>query len=505
MAVVSRLLASRADTRPDSAAFIAGADGRVLTWSALARHAGQWRETAGRRGLPHRARIGLYVDDPLAFTAGYLGVLAAGLTAVPLDPRLTASELATSLARLRVDVLATDRPDAMAPDTAIQAWALGDSGPIPVHNATTSAYPSDGAAIRPAVLLASSGTTGAPKGIPLSEWQLTHAARRVAAHHGFGPRERGYTPLPLFHVNAQVMGLLANLVSGASLVIDRRFDVTAYWERVERWQPTWLNAVPAILASLADAPPPPERLARRIRFSRSASAPLPVHTLRRYVEHTGIGVLETYGMTEAAGQITANPVDATRRRIGSVGLPVGIGLSVLGPDGRPLSPGVEGMVALRGRQVVDHYLDLSGDVPERARPARDHTGWLPTGDLGFLDDAGFVHLVGRADDVINRGGEKIHPLEIEGVLLTHPAVRSAAVVAAPHERLGQVSAAFVTAQPGAHTGELAAELHRLCERELARYKRPATIEVTAQLPTGPTGKVLRRALRAELATAGGPR
>jgi acyl-CoA synthetase (AMP-forming)/AMP-acid ligase II len=306
-------------------------------------------------------------------------------------------------------------------------------------------------------------------------------------------------------VNAQVMGLLANLVSGSSLVIDRRFDVNAYWQRVEQWRPTWLNAVPAILASLGTAPAPSEDVVRRIRFARSASAPLPEHTLRQFTEHTGVGVLETYGMTEAAGQITANPVDADERRIGSVGLPVGVGLAVIGPDGRPLQPGQEGMVALRGRQIVSHYLDLSAEVAERTRPARDANGWLPTGDLGYRDDAGFVHLVGRADDVINRGGEKIHPLEIENVLLGHPAVRSAAVVGAPHDRLGQVAVAFVTAQPGGSAEDLARDLHELCGRQLTRYKRPTTIEVTAELPTGPTGKVLRRALRAELATAGGGR
>jgi acyl-CoA synthetase (AMP-forming)/AMP-acid ligase II len=503
MAVVSRLLTARAQERPASEAFVAGADGRSLTWSELASHAALWRAAGRATALPRRARIGLVAADPLAFTAAYLGVLAAGLTAVPLDPRLTESELSNSISRLRVDVVATDEPDAFGYGTEL--WSLTELGPIPVRPANSSARPSDGAALRPAVLLASSGTTGTPKGIPLSEWQLMHAARRVARHHGFGPDQRGYTPLPLFHVNAQVMGLLANVVSGASLVVDRRFDVKAYWDRVEQWRPTWLNAVPAILASLAAAPAPGEDVVRGIRFARSASAPLPEHTLRAFTEHTGIGVLETYGMTEAAGQITANPIEPAERRIGSVGLPVGIGLSVLGHDGRPAAPGQEGMVALRGRQVVSHYLDLSADVPERTRSARDARGWLLTGDLGVRDEAGFVRLAGRADDVINRGGEKIHPLEIENVLLGHPAVRSAAVVGAPHERLGQVAVAFVTAHPGARAEDLARDLRELCERALTRYKRPTTIEVTAELPTGPTGKVLRRALRAELATAGGPR
>jgi acyl-CoA synthetase (AMP-forming)/AMP-acid ligase II len=348
------------------------------------------------------------------------------------------------------------------------------------------------------VLLTSSGTTGRPKGIGLSEWQLLHAARRVARHHRFGPGERGYNPLPLFHVNAQVMGLLATLVSGASLVLDRRFEPDAYWDRVARWSPTWLNTVPAVLAALATRPAPPEAVAARIRFARSASAPLPAAAQRAFTGATGVRVLETYGMTEAAGQITANPLDPAARREGSVGVPVGVGLAVLGPGGRPAGPGELGMVALRGRQVAARYLDAGDDGTERERPARDESGWLPTGDLGCRDEDGFVYLSGRADDVINRGGEKIFPQEVENVLLAHPAVRSAAVVAAPHDRLGQVPVALVTVDPD-HGGELVAALHALCARRLARYKRPAGIEIAAALPTGPTGKVLRRRVREELA------
>ncbi|HEX3786353.1 MAG TPA: AMP-binding protein [Pseudonocardiaceae bacterium] len=499
MAVVSELLTVRASERPEVAAFIVGADGRRLSWRALADYAERFAALAARRDLPPHSRIGLVIDDPLVFTAVYLSTLATNLTAVPIDPRLTPAELTASLIRLRVDVLATD---SARPPAESETWTVDTHGPALVR--AERLRPSAQAALRPAVLLASSGTTGAPKGIPLSEWQLLDAARRVAAHHGFGPAERGYTPLPLFHVNAQVMGLLATVVSGGSLVLDRRFDPETYWSVVETWSPTWLNTVPAILASLLGRPAPDERLTRRIRFARSASAPLPESTLRRFVEHTGISVLETYGMTEAAGQITANPLDPTERRIGSVGLPVGIELTVLGADDRPVEPGVEGVVALRGPQVVSHYLDLACDGPERTRPALDDAGWLRTGDLGQQDAAGFVRLAGRADDVINRGGEKIHPQEVENVLLAHPSVRSAAVVAAPHERLGQVAVAFVTARPDA-AEDLAAALHHLCEQQLTRYKRPTQIEIIAALPTGPTGKVLRRALRADLAAAGGPR
>lgn len=478
---VAALIGRQAGHSPDVAAYICGADGRAITWHGLARAVGETGRLAEE--LPSGARIGIAVRDPLAFTALYLGALAAGRTAVPLDPRLTPDELQETTDRLFVDVLATDGNHDVP---GLERWDATPAGPYRVRKRTTDARRST--AMRPAVLLTSSGTSGTPKGIGLSRYQLLHAARRVARHHRFGPGERGYNPLPLFHVNAQVMGLLATLVSGASLVLDRRFDADTYWATVEEWQPTWLNAVPAVLAALTTQPAP--KGAEKVRFARSASAPLP-HTIREaFTAHTGIGVLETYGMTEAAGQITANPLDPAERRPGSVGLPVGVGLAVLDAHGRVA---VEGEVALRGRQVTASYLKNEGGREQR-RPARDDNGWLRTGDLGSVDADGFVRLAGRADDVINRGGEKIFPQDLENVLLTHPAVRSAAVVAQPHDRLGQVPVAFVTARAGGSPG-LESELRALCVQRLARHKRPVSIEVTDALPTGPTGKILRRNLR----------
>ena len=477
---LSGLLSQRAEERPEAVAFRHAADGRALHWRAVAAHAQRWQRLVRAGEIAARGRVGLVIGGPLEFTAAYLGCLSAGLTAAPIDPRLTPTELTTTLARLRVDVVATDDPDNAARE--LSAYRVGFDGPQRLWS--TAARPSDAAALRPAVLLTSSGTTGRPKGIPLSEAQLLHAARRVARHHAFSPGERGYTPLPLFHVNAQVMGLLATVVSGASLVIDRRFDAGDYWARVAEWRPTGLNTVPTILDSLARQPAPE---IPGIRFARSASAPLPPTTSVRFTEQTGIGVLETYGMSEAAGQITANPLDPALRRVGSVGLPVEVDLE-LAEDRE---------VLLRGSQIISQYLELDENGPERTRPARTESGWLRTGDIGSVDDAGFLRLAGRADDVINRGGEKIYPQEIESVLLAHPDVATVAVVGAPHDRLGQVPAAFVTVRPEAAT-VLADSLHAWCADRLTRYKRPSVIEVTDALPVGPTGKILRRALAAAL-------
>jgi acyl-CoA synthetase (AMP-forming)/AMP-acid ligase II len=239
-----------------------------------------------------------------------------------------------------------------------------------------------------------------------------------------------------------------------------------------------------------DAPDPGAAVARRIRFVRSASAPLAPAVRERFEARFGIGVLETYGMTEAASQITANPLRAAERRPGSVGRPVGVELRIVeagadGPDRRPLPVGHVGEVEIRGPSV------------SAASPG----GWLATADLGRLDEDGFLYLAGRSDDVINRGGEKVYPGEVERVLLSDPRVVAAAVVARPDPIVGEEPVAFVVVAgtvDGPPPDDVAADLSRRCEAALSRFKVPAQITVADTLPAGPTGKVRRAALRHSL-------
>lgn len=488
------MLGRRAAEQPERSAFIDGFDGRRLRWGDLGAHAQHWRRLVRERGLEPRSRVGLVADDPLAFAAAYLSCLGAGIPVVPVSPHLAGPELATIVAEAHLDVLAAADPEALCLDADVETWAIGLDGPAPRARPRAWRRRAAASAPPPAVLLRSSGTTGAAKGIPLSLGQLLDAAGRVVRHHRLTAADRGHTALPLVHVNAQVVGLLSTLLGGGSLVIEGRFDRAGYWERVAEWAPTWLNAVPAILGALAEMPAPPGRVAAGIRFARSASAALPPTTLAAFERRAGVGVLESYGMTEAAGQICANPLDEAGRRPASVGPPVGIDLDITGPERGPAAPGEVGEVTLGGPQVVRRYL-VSAGGDERSRSARDRSGRLPTGDLAFRDDEGHVHLVGRIDDVINRGGEKLYPVEVENVLLAHPGVAAAAVVAAPHERLGSVPVAFVATRPGVPADRLTNELRRLCADLLSPHKRPAEIRIGAALPVGPTGKVLRRRLR----------
>jgi len=487
---VASLIKARAARDEHRVLFTEGATGRVLTAGDLDRTAAAWRAVADSVG---DARVGLAVADPLDMVSAYLGALASGVTIAPLDPHATTAEYSSRFAALGISALITDCPEAAAASAAsgCDLWRTGHTAPVQLVARHRGERPSGG---RAALVMASSGTTGAAKTIPLTEANLLATARQVSSHLGLTTEERGYSPLPLFHINALVVGVLASIHSGASLVVDRRFSARTYWATVAEQHVTWLNVVPGIVSILADpATPPPATAMVGVRLARSASAPLAVITLERFEQRTGIPVVETYGMTEAASQITANPIGA--RRPGSVGLPAGLSVQVTAGDGEPVPTGTVGMVAISGESVVEEYWSTTDDdFPPR--PAIDSHGWLATGDLGHFDDEGYLYLDGRADDVINRSGEKIHPREIEEVLLREPGVMAASVVGRPHPVYGEEPVAFVVpASELDDAWDLPARLEARCEQFLGRRKQPAEFILMTSLPVGPTGKVRREDLR----------
>lgn len=499
---VRDLLALRSCTNPAQPAFVSAEDGRQLTYCGLAILTREWDAALATAGLPDEGRVGLWIEEPLDFIAVYISCLAAGLAVVPLNPGAPLDEVERSARRLRLDLLVTDKPE--RPEAA-SVWQIrAGSPPIGTGRGRGSrlACPAGSSS----VLLLTSGSTGDPKVVPLREWDLLHRAQLVAAHHRLGPEDRGYSPLPLCHINAQVTGVLATLVASSTLVIERRFRRTGFWERMEAEQVTWINAVPAILAILAAGPSPDRVTAQRIRFARSASAPLPEAVLERFQQRCGVRVLETYGMTEAAGQITANPLDPEQRRSGSAGLPVGVRLRVVGQGGCQVPPGTCGSVEIRGAGVVRHYLvqsEFSGGGGELRVPAVDSQGWLPTGDLGHLDEDGFLFLTGRADDVINCGGEKVYPREVEEILRADARVAEAVLVRQADPVLGECPVAVVAPAEGVEPARLASDLVLMCSSRLSRAKLPRRLIVVDQLPTGSTGKVSRRLVERQLAASPG--
>lgn len=532
---IAALVDARAQSSGDAGrpAYIDAQSGAVLSWGDIGKAVALWRQAARDGGFAAGTPVALAVSEPLAFVSAYLGLLAAGAIVLTLDPfAMPVSSGAEADARDKNDQSGSDGSNPRSGDAAAlaeAAAALGEFTAVGVVTdgaggrraageagvpawGLTAAGPAYGAFVSgrgqstPArwaepstVVLRTSGSTGRPKGVPLQERHLLHNALAVVRHHHLGPSERMHSALPLFHINAQVTGVLSALVAGSSLVVADRFHRNGFWDVLDAWGVTVLNAVPAILTLLAEGPPPPDTVRDRVRFARSASAPLPVATLAAFEERCGIGVLETYGMTEAAGQICASPLAPDLRRPGSVGLPVGIELQVVDERGRPVPAGESGAVEIRGPSVTTAYVTpaTEGTGPAR-RIARKPSGWLATGDVGTADRDGFVVLLGRGDGVINRGGEKVYPREVEEVLLRHGDVVEAAVVGEPDVVLGERPVAFVVRKGEGHRDAdgFTADLLALCRRDLTRHKQPARIDVVDRLPATATGKVRRDQLRA---------
>jgi acyl-CoA synthetase (AMP-forming)/AMP-acid ligase II len=480
---IARWIDRAAAERPDSR-YLAGARGpRRIRYRDLPAAVAAWDERLTSADVPPGATVATAVTDPLDAALVLLGLVATGRVAAPVDPAAPRA-LDRRLDDPATIAVITDADPEHATGSATGTGPDDSSGDG--TGAATGAWLERLTGREPTrrpggVLLSSSGSTGEPKQVLLPDAQLAHVATAVARSHRLGPADVGYCPLPLYHVNAEVVGLLATLRAQGTLVLDRRFSRRGFWDTVDAHEATWVNAVPAILALLAESPTTTKDPAR-VRFVRSASAPLPVPVLHRFEQVHHIPVLESYGMTEAASQITVNPLDGERRP-GSVGRPVGGELKVVGEDGRELPAGESGTVVIRGPGVIRSY--ATGVGADRF----DAEGWLDTGDLGRLDEDGYVWLVGRSSELINRSGEKILPREIEDVLREDPGVRDAVVVGRPDPVLGEVPVAYVVG--GLDDPGLADRLAARCRAALPRDRRPAELTVVEQLPTTGTGKVLR--------------
>jgi len=278
------------------------------------------------------------------------------------------------------------------------------------------------------------------------------------------------------------------LIHGGSVVMPHRFSVSSYWQTIAEHRCTWINVVPTIIAYLLNAPGPREYGldVSRVKFCRSASAPLPPELHRAFEERFDIGIIETFGMTETNAPCFTNPYERSRRKIGSPGPAFGNEAKVIDTATGATQPAnVPGEILVRGDNVMTcYYKD-----PENTARTIEHDGWMHTGDLGYLDEDGFLFVTGRLKELIIKGGENIAPREIDEALLKHPAILEAAAVGIPDALYGQEIMACVVLKPGSAC-EIE-ELLRFAESELGRYKRPKTIRILDTLPKGPSGKVQR--------------
>jgi len=347
-----------------------------------------------------------------------------------------------------------------------------------------------------ALVLHTSGTTSRPKQVPLTHANLVASASNIGRTLALDAADRCLNIMPLFHIHGLEAAVLASLAAGASVICTPGLRVLEFFRWLEELGPTWYTAVPTLhQAILAEAPAHAAELSRSgLRFVRSSSSALPRRTLEELEAVFGVPVVEAYGMTEAAHQMASNPLPPAMRKPGSVGPAAGPEVAVADMGGRLLAPGETGEVVIRGPNVTSGYV-----ANPDANAAAFFDGWFRTGDQGFLDQDGYLFLTGRLKELINRGGEKISPLEVDDALMAHPAVQAALTFALPHPTLGEEVAAAVVLRPGAQVTER--QLREFATARLTYYKVPRRIVFLDAIPRGATGKLQRIGLADRLGLA----
>ncbi|WP_245435534.1 AMP-binding protein [Microvirga calopogonii] len=467
-----------------------------LTYQDLQRQLAEIRRQLRKAGFDCRARIGVLMPNgPEALLA--IVAVACCSTAVPLDPRLSLAEIDRRLDMLRLNALlvpqggASDvRPIAQQRGLAIIEAALIEHDRLELAIAVqASDCPASDAEPDPcsaAFILQTSGTTAQPKLIPFSHANMLAAAARLQAWFDLTPQDRCLSISPPYYSHGLKVTIFTPLLTGGSIAIPANVAVPALDEWFDALRPTWYSAGPTLHNAVLDKATSlvEVQAAHTLRFVLSGGAPLPKEVQNGLQGILGVPVLEHYGSSEAA-QIAANQPQPGLNKPGTCGKPWPDTVAIVGGDGDPVPPGERGEVWIRGPTVMSGYLD----APELNQAAFVR-GWFRTGDIGSLDRDGFLSLHGRLSELINRGGEKIAPAEIDSALQRHPAVAEAAAFAIPHPRLGEDVAVAVVLRPGARTTP--ADLRQFLRSELASFKIPRRILILGQLPKGATGKVQRR-------------
>ena len=513
MNTIRDLIQRQARERPD-APYALSADGSAcVTYGALFDACAQVGALLDGLGVAPGQTVSLAMPNGLMTLQLLLGAMAGGRCVHPVNllsqPEqmryvLTHSDCRAVLAApeweapLRAMLNGLDRPVRLLVIDPHALQVPAPPGPPLAISATAESPPRRATGQGPAkpqdtaLLMYTSGTTGQPKGVMLTQANLVANALAISAEHALTDQDRVLGVLPLYHINAFAVTMLAPLAQGGSVALVPKFSAAAFWQQAVDRRCTWINVVPTIISYLLEGPTPPRESLAAIRFCRSASAPLPVEHLLAFQDRFGIGVIETMGLTETVAPCFSNPLDAARRKVGSVGRASGCEARVIDAALAEVPHGATGEVAIRGPSVMLGYYKN----PQATATAFTPDGWLRSGDLGQRDAEGFFFITGRIKELIIKGGENIAPREIDEALLRHPGVLDAAAVGIPDKHYGQEIMVCVVLREGSHCTE--DELRAHCLEQLGRYKTPKLIRFVPDLPRGPSGKVQRLKL-AELA------
>jgi acyl-CoA synthetase (AMP-forming)/AMP-acid ligase II len=467
--------------------------GVELTYAQLRDRIESVAQALRRGGVGPGDRVAIVLPNGLEFLVTFLAVTWAGATAAPLNPAFTLDEYRFYIADARAGA-AILSPGAQAAREA--AAALG----VPMSEAQFAAgahvnveplvgkRPSRGTVETPrpddvALLLHTSGTTSRPKGVPLTHRNLMSSIQTIQSSYGLTPADVSLVVMPLFHVHGLLGATLSALHGGGTVVIPPRFSAGSFCGDITKYGVTWYSAVPTIHRSVLLRAAEEKLPAGKLRFIRSCSAALTPEVWGQLEDRFAAPVVQAYGMTEAAHQIASNPLPPAARKRGTVGVATGMAITIRDEKGAALPTGARGEVAIAGDSVTPGY-----DNNPEATAAAFIGPWLRTGDEGWIDADGFLTLAGRIKEMINRGGEKISPPEVDAVLSAHPAVAEAVCFGVPDEKYGEEIHAAVVLKAAVSDQELMA----FCSDRVARFKVPKRIYVVSDLPRTATGKPQRQ-------------
>ena len=487
MTTVADLIDAQARARPESVYFIATETGRTMTFGALRSSCESVAQYLADKGLQPGAHISLVMHNGLATIRILLGAMWGGYCVNPVNllsqPEqmryvLEHSDSAIVFASPEWSGKVRDLVSKEVVEVDPEAERLPDERDLRVE-------PRKVTPDQLALLMYTSGTTGTPKGVMLTQSNLASNARIISEEHRLGPEDRVTGILPLYHINAFAVTMLAPLAHGGSVAMPPKFSAGRFWDMAIGFECTWLNMVPTIVSFLLEGAAPPREKLARVKFCRSASAPLPPEHLLKFQEKFGIGVIETMGLTETVAPAFSNPYEAGERKVGAIGKPSGCEAKIVDEKGHEVPDNTPGEIVIRGPMVTPGYYKNEKATQGAFFP----DGWFRTGDVGIRDADGFFFITGRIKELIIKGGENIAPREIDEVLLRHPAVLDAAAVGVPDKHYGQEIVACVILREGQRCSEQ--DLREFCLEKLGKYKTPKAIHFVADLPRGPSGKVQR--------------
>ena len=497
------LLEHQASRIPDAPAILA--PGRApLTYRRLHQHVESTGRTLRRMGVGRGDRVAVILPNGPEMAVAILS-LAASATCVPMNPAYGAEELDRYFAALALRALLTqagiDSPARRAAVArgvrVIELSAASDAEAGLFALAGDDMRASSGGPVQPAdaaLMIITSGTTARPKIVPMTHINICSSAYCSVASVALTENDRCINMMPLFHGHGVNNILLGSMAAGASVVCTPGCDVDRFFGWLTEFRPTWYSAVPTMhQAIVVQARSRHERVADlRLRLVRSASASLPLHLLAELEDTFETSVIEGYGMTESSSSpIASNPLPPRRRKPGSVGVPVGLDVAIMDERGAFLPDGRTGEVVIRGASVTAGY-----DGDPAATAAAFAGDWFRTGDLGYFDDDGYLFLAGRIKEIVNRGGEKVSPQEVDEMLLRHPAVAQAVTFAVPHPTLGEDVASAVVLRP--HAEATPKDIRQFAMAHIAAFKVPRQVIIVPEIPKSATGKVQRVRLAAEL-------